>query len=679
MADTLEFGADWYPEQWPEKLWEDDARRMESHGFRCVRIMEFAWSVVEPEPGRFDFSLFDRAIQVLAAHGLKVIIGTPTATPPQWLADRPVFRVSPDGRRHVFGSRRNLCYNAPEYQEAARRVTREIAKHFGGDFRISGFQIDNEIGHEGSDRCVCEHCVAAWHKWLGQKYGKISALNDAWGARFWNTSYARFEQVPAGVSVPSTGLNPNLLLDYDRFCSDSACAFAQEQTRLVRSAAGRGQWITTNLFPPPLSNAIDMEGMTEGMDFASWDNYPVWGDQDAPLPWQFNATAHTYVRGLRDNVPFTIMEEMSGFQGHTCLGHLPSEKQVALWAVQTIARGANRILFFRWRTATLGQEQLCYGLLDADNKETERFRVLTATMRRAEAELSGIAGVRTANPACLVYSKDDARLLQRQYQSKGLLRNVGANGNAGYDLELATWFAPFVTLGTGTDIASARSLKPEAYKVISLPLYQMADAQLVRKLATWVEAGGTLILGYRTGTRDTGNSATGLELPGLFGDLAGITVPRFESLNEGSAKLRIGLIPARGKVWADIIEPGSASPVAFWSDRSKFYRGKPAVTVNTVGLGKVWYIGTSPDPVASLLLYRRILREAGLEPRFTGTAIESVPRVDESGTRYRLVLNHSSRNRRACGAKLGPWDWALVPDRRLERLARKNRAPQTDA
>ncbi len=661
MKQNLEFGVDWYPEQWEEARWKHDAQRMAHYGFSCVRIMEFAWTLVEPEPGNFDFSLFDRAVAVLAEAGLSVIIGTPTATPPHWLSELPVFRVSPAGQSHGYGSRRNLCYNAPGYAAASERIVRAVASHYGKDERIIGFQVDNEIGHEGSDRCVCEHCKAAWHRWLAERYGTVEKLNKVWGTVFWNTTYKSFEQVPTASLQPATGLNPGLLLDYDRFSSDSAAAFAGSQTRILREAASPAQWITTNLYPPPLSNAIDMEALTDGMDFASWDNYPVWGDQDEPLPWQFNATAQSYVKGLRGDVPFTVMEEMSGFQGHVCLGYLPPEKRVALWAVQAIARGADRIVFFRWRSVPYGQEQLCYGLVDNDDMETERLRVISAMMRRAKVELAPVARTKADNPVCVAYSRDDARVLREQYLSKGLYARISPTIQAGYDKEIASWYAPYVTLGIGSDIVSSRSLDVEKYRIISLPLYQMADPVLVEKLEAWVERGGSLVLGYRAGARNLDNQAIDAPLPGVFRKLAGITVPRFESLNLGSVKLRVGLVPGHGAVWADIIEPETAQAVAIWNDSKKFYRGYPAATVNRIGRGRVWYIGTSPDPIAMLALYRRILKEAGLHPRFFGADVESVLRKDDEGRTWRLLLNHSARPKLLYGVKLEPWGWAKVP------------------
>jgi hypothetical protein len=62
-----------------------------------------------------------------------------------------------------------------------------------------------------------------------------------------------------------------------------------------------------------------------------------------------------------------------------------------------------------------------------------------------------------------------------------------------------------------------------------------------------------------------------------------------------------------------------------------------------------------------LALYRRILKEAGLVPRFLGVDIEAVERTDESGRRWKILLNHSSRRRRVSGVSLEPWGWARVP------------------
>ena len=104
------FGVCYYPEHWPESQWDEDAKMMADLGLTYVRIGEFAWSRLEPNPGEYDFAWLDKSVATLASAGLKVVIGTPTATPPKWLIDQypEILPVDPDsGRTRGFGSRRH--------------------------------------------------------------------------------------------------------------------------------------------------------------------------------------------------------------------------------------------------------------------------------------------------------------------------------------------------------------------------------------------------------------------------------------------------------------------------------------------------------------------------------------------------------------------------------------------
>ncbi len=254
------FGVDYYPEQWDRSLWDSDARRMKEMGIKAARLMEFAWVLLEPREGKYDFSLFDEAIKVLAKEDIKVVLGTPTATFPVWLyeKDPSMVQVHPSRMERDFGARREGCYNSDTYRRASKKIVEKIARHYGKNPQVIGWQIDNEIGHEGSDLCVCESCRNKWHRWLKARYASIDALNRAWGTVFWGTTYASFTQVPVPRSQVASIQNPSLLLDYYRFCSDSAVSFAGEQVDIIRRHALENQWITTNLYPAPHGPVIDM-------------------------------------------------------------------------------------------------------------------------------------------------------------------------------------------------------------------------------------------------------------------------------------------------------------------------------------------------------------------------------------------------------------------------------------
>lgn len=672
MAENFLWGVDWYPEQWDRSLWESDIKRMKDQGFQAVRIMEFAWPLLEPKPGEYDFTLFDEVFNLLDRYSLGAVIGTPTAIMPAWLVDQDptVLAVHPLGYKRDFGCRRMGCFNVSSYQKAAIEIVQALADHYGTRKTVIGWQIDNEIGHEGSDHCVCDHCRTAWHRWLSQRYSSIDELNRRWGTVFWGSTYHSFEQIPVPRQQVATNHNPALLLDYDRFSSDSAVAWAGNQVRIIRQKALPEQWITTNLYPAPLSQCIDMEDMVRPMDAAGWDNYPVWGNQDEPLPYFFTSYVLSYVRGLHPQGNFKVMEQFSGIQGHTQLGHLPPPEQVALWTNQAVARGANAIFYFRWRTAPFAQEQLCYGIRDTDNTETERERHIVHNMQKNKILFETFASEPVQAQACLVFDRDTSRLVREQPLSLGMDNRPVPYMQVGYDAEMARWFAPFVLFNVNADIKSTRSVDLRAYKLISLPLYELTDPDFAAKISDWVQQGGTLVLGWRSGSRTLDNWNTNLVLPGLFREMAGIRIRSFEALGKGSIKLSLhdsfmnrlasSLVSCNGEVWADILELETAQVMASYHDKRKHYSGRPAISRNRFGKGTVWYFGTSPDAKTTFFIYKSLLKEAGLNPAFYGLGIEMVRRTTGDGKSITVVMNHTPYKKRFQGKTIAPWGTIIV-------------------
>lgn len=662
-TNRIEFGVDYYPDQWPRDMWERDFERIRNMGAQSVRMMEFAWAILEPERGRFDFALFDDAIACAANCGLSVVLGTPTATIPIWLyrSAPSVMQIHPSGGSRPFGIRRQPCYNAPAYRDACTQIVRAVGEHFGANPAVVGWQIDNEIGHEGSDRCVCEHCRAQWTEWLRATYGIPAAMNEAWGTVFWSQTYASFDDVELPASDMHLAHNPGLLLDYHRFMSDSAVRHASAQADILRTYIPDSVWISTNLYAPPTGTVIDMEDLNAKMDFPGYDNYPVWGDMDEPLPWYFNAYALSYIRGLKDTGNYTIFEQISGFQGHTCLGYRPNEKEMISFTHQAIALGADRLFYFRWRTAAWAQEQLCSGILDTDNEDNDRLRAITCNIATRSAEYNRFAHLPFEAQACLVYDRDNSRLVKFQHLSRGLKRHIGMIAEAGYDQEMTRSFAPFSVFGVNADVKSARSVDLSRYRIISLNVYQMTDPAFVRRLEAWVQEGGTLILGWRTGARTTNNHNSAKALPGEFSQLSGVRISASESLNETRVGVRIGCIPVQGEVWADVLEPVTARVLARYSGKKKFYAGKPAITENRYGAGRVFYVGTSLNPAGVFLLYRSLFRKAGVPHRFAGLGLEVVRRRCQDGSEVEVVVNHTDRAKWYRCNRIPAWDFTLLP------------------
>jgi beta-galactosidase len=662
LQKKLIFGADYYPEQWPESMWERDADRMKDFGVSSIRIMEFAWALVEPKKGRYDFSLFEKVISLFESKGISVVLGTPTATLPIWLyeSDRTMSQIYADGTYRDFGTRRQACYNSKTYFKAAMNITEKCARRFGSNRNVTGWQIDNEIGHEGSDICVCKNCAREWPVWLKKKYQNVKKMNEVWGTVFWGTLYSDFRQVPQPKPQVMSIHNPGLILDYYRFCSDSAVKFARAQRDILKKIISPAQTVTTDLFSPSISSVIDFEDMFAAMDEVGMNNYPVWGDQNEPLPYIFSSYNLAYNRGLKSRENFTVFEQISGFQGHRCLGYHPPEGQVAAWTNQAAAHGADRIFYFRWRTAPYGQEQLCHGILDADDRINARYEALKKNISDNFDAHSRLAASELVSEACLIYDMDNVRIVRDNYLTKALYNSPTKFMQVGWEAETAKHYAPFSLFNVNCDVKSVKGADLRRYKIITIPVFQMADPQFVKEISQWVSEGGTLILGWRAGTRDMLNHSVNVPPPGLFAELAGVRVERFESLNETKVKIRIGIIPAKGESWADVLEPVTASVVARYSDPRKHYKGCPAVTVNSYGRGKVWYLGTTPGPLAMFLLYRKIFRNAGIKTSFKGFGLEILKRTDADGGTFRVAVNHTPKAKWAGFTRIPAWGMKIL-------------------
>jgi beta-galactosidase GanA len=150
---SLLLGAAWYPEQWPESRWDKDLQLMEDAHLHVVRVGEFAWSTEEPAEGEYKLDWLARAIRLAEKHHIAVVLGTPTDAPPAWLTTKypESLRVGADGRRDENGERRQFNYADPLYRRFCMEIVTRLARRFGHDPDVIGWQIGNEYTDESFD------------------------------------------------------------------------------------------------------------------------------------------------------------------------------------------------------------------------------------------------------------------------------------------------------------------------------------------------------------------------------------------------------------------------------------------------------------------------------------------------------------------------------------------------
>ncbi len=614
------YGACYYPEHWKREEWKHHAQLMREAGFNTIRMGDFAWSLLEPEEDRFDFSLFDEAIEVLADEGIKAILCTPTAAPPKWLVNKyDVLQRDRYGRKENWGSRREGCANSEEYKRRSAIIAGKMAEHFAQNPNVTAWQIDNEFGCHASTRCYCENCRKAFARWLEKKYGTIDNLNEAWGTVFWSLQYSSFDDMilpvynscePENEALWSH--NPSLDLEYRRFASDSWVNYQKLQIDAVRKYTDKP--ITHN-FMGHFSD-INYYDLSKDLDFVAWDNYPdnQWGDSE----YEYVSMAHENMRGLKDK-NFIVMEEESGPCGWDHMGATPEPGQLRLWVYQALAHGGEGIVFFRFKALHYGMEQYWYGVLDHDGIPRRRYYEIQETGKELRRLEPYITGAKNKYDALVVKDYDNVWAHQIKRHAKSF----------DYQALLYSYYKANADLNINTAVSIGNY---ENYKVVYMPAYNVVDENEIARVTEYVKGGGILAITFRSGTRDAFNNLFTSTLPCAFAPLAGIEVEEFTVLRK-PAHIE-GIIDSEAAVWCDVIKPVTAKVLCTYTDR--YFQGKAAVTVNDFGKGKVYYVGCDLEASAMEKLVRYISTQAGIE---IPDVPEGVEIVNRDGCT--IIMNHN--------------------------------------
>lgn len=605
--DTMTAGVCYYPEHWPRELWAEDLERMKAAGISVVRAAEFAWSLFEPVEGVFQFDLFDDFLALCTEKGIHVIMGTPTATPPAWLTEKYPETLNCDrsGISYRHGGRRHYNYNSPVYQKLCARIVEQIARHYGSHPAVVGWQIDNELNCETDEFCSqADH--AAFREFLKERYGTLDCLNQTWGTVFWSQTYTDWSQLYGPRPVLNGGYNPSMLLDYYRFVSHSARRFCKMQADIVRKYKKPEDFITTN----GMFDHLDNHQMTkESLDVYTYDSYPSFAfglDRSPKTTTDLNDRKWTRnLTEVRSVCPhFGIMEQQSGANGWTnrMEGPAPRPGQLTLWAMQSVAQGADFISFFRWRTCTFGTEIYWHGILDYDNRDNRKLAEVTDFCKKLRT-LDPVCGAENVGAFALIKDYDN----QWDMDVDTWHQRVAAFSEQEIFVASELNHTPYniVYLRESTELAELTS-----YPVAFYPHPVMIDERRAALLASYVERGGTLILGCRSGYKDLTGKCVMLPQPGLLQKLTGTDVRdfTFTSPCEVDSFLVWENRRLEAPVFNDILTPLEGTNILARYG-SSYYAGEAALTEHHYGKGRVLHLGSafSRDMVKQLLEYSGVL------------------------------------------------------------------------
>ncbi len=614
-ADMMRIGVYYYPESWPETQWARDIDNIKSLHMEFVHLGEFAWTFLEPEEGKFDFSWLDRVVKLCADRGLKVVLCTPSAAPPVWLSKNhpEVLMVDATGRTMEHGTRQQGNWSSPLYRAYVQRIDEKLAEHYGNNPAVWGWQIDNELSHYGKEPSFDPDSQASFRRWLEAKYGTIDALNRDWGDAFWSQRYQNFSQIrlPNAKELVAQ-VNQHAILDSQRWFADEAADYLRMQADALRTGVGHRQWVTTNFMHD--FAAVDPTRSAKDLDLATLTIYPAHGNlNEGPLGFRMGSAAtmsfaHDFFRNI--NGIGGVMELQPGQVNWGDVNPQPYPGAVHMWLMRGFAAGDSLACTYRFRETLTGPEQYHYGLVGTDG-------VTPSTggqqYRQAAEEIEKLRTLRQPNAA--IPAEYAARRTAFLYNFENRWDIDNHKQNVAWDTyaHMLKLYSGLKRAGAPVDVL-AEDKNWEKYPFVVAPAYQLVDEKLVNRWKAYVEGGGNLVLTCRTGEKDR----RGWLWEGPWAmpilDLIGAEIAFYDTLpapNVGHVKTDKGTYGWAS--WGEILTPGEGT-TTLATHADQYYAGRPAAVTRKLGRGTVTYIGVdSQDGGLEADLLQDVFARAGVK------------------------------------------------------------------
>jgi len=491
----MQLGVCYYPTHWPESMWVKDATEMKSLGISLVRIGEFSWSKLEPKEGKLDFIWLDKVFELFNKVGIKIILGTPSATPPRWVLDKFPDLLASDvnGQVRRFGSRRHYCFSHKGYKILAAQMANKLARRYGNHPALFAWQTDNEYGCHDTIRSYSPRAKVAFQNWLSQKYESIIELNQRWGNVFWSMDYENFEQIDL-PNLTVTEPNPSHKMDFYRFCSDQVIAWNQAQLNAIRSHS------TKPIFHNYMGRITDFDHfkLGENMEMATWDSYPLGfledrSDRTELFKQQYQYTGDPDFQAFHHDLyrsvgkgRWGIMEQQPGPVNWAPYNPKPASGMIRVWTLEAMAHGAEFVSFFRWRQLPFAQEHMHSALKRPDNRPAE----VLEEIRLLAEELKSFP---FHNP------KKSANVgLVFDYESQWAWEIQPQGQDFDYFNLVYNFYCGLRRLGQNIDILPPDYESLDSYNLIVIPgLFSLSDS-IINDLTSFK---GELLIGPRTHTK----------------------------------------------------------------------------------------------------------------------------------------------------------------------------------
>ena len=642
-------GGDYNPEQWlkrKDEIWKEDMRLAKLANINSLSVGIFSWTALEPAEGEYHFEWLDEIINLMAENNMAVILATPSGARPAWMSQKypEVLRVNAMRQKNLHGERHNHCLSSPVYREKVLALNTRLAERYGNHPALGVWHISNEYGGE----CHCPLCQEKFRAWLKARYQNLDALNEAWWTSFWSHTYTDWSQVESPGPLGETNTH-GLNLDWKRFTTEQFVDFYLHEISPLKKVNPKIPCTTNLMGTYP---GIDYFRLAEVMDLVSWDNYPQWTgtekDTDIGICTSFR---HDLTRGLKAR-PFMLMESSPSATNWRPVAKLHRPGVHMLQCMQAVAHGADTIQYFQYRKSRGSSEKFHGAVVDHEGSEKARVFKDVASVGERLQSLDDLAGTDTPSAVALVYDWNVRWALD---DIKGLLQK-----NTNYEQTVLDHYAAFWQMGIPVDIIdSSRSL--EGYELVIAPMLYMLRPHFAEALDAFVQKGGTYAATYVTGYVNESDLCFRGGFPGPLRKCLGIWAEEIDALYPEDRNS----IQWNGKSYEvfDLCEQIHAENAeVLGTYGSDFYAQKPALTMNSYGAGKAYFIAARTGRDFLMDFYDHVTKELGIH-----RALENLPQgvtaqIRSDGKKdHVFVMNFTPKSQiidsGAAGKKeLAPWE-----------------------
>lgn len=585
--DLTTVGVYYYPEHWDQSQWDRDLKKIAEMGFEFTHFGEFAWAQLEPQEGVYDFKWLDKAVEIAAKYNLKIIMCTSTATPPVWLVRKhpDILATYEDGTKTDHGSRQHASFSSNYYRSYSLKMIEELAKRYGNNKNIIGWQVDNEpsrfldYGPDAQQR---------YRNWLKEKYKKIEALNESWGNNFWSGTYSNFDQ----INIPlhkEWGMNLHSQLDHYRFADEETATFLDSQALTIRKYVTKDQWITSNYRSNYNESFV---GMSKELDFDCYTRYLVYGGSLGIGPKGYRLGDYTsigmsndFFRSLKGM--YGCMELQPGQVNWGSINPQPLPGSIRMWLWHVFAGGSKFTCTYRFRAPLYGYEQFHYGIVGTDGVtpttggiEFSQFIKEINTLRKIYDAKAALPDYYLKRKTGILFNADNVMGIELNKQTKEW-------NTIGHFLK---YYKAVKAIGAPVDFVRDTT-NFSNYPFLIVPAYQMIDQKMIDKLTLYAKNGGNLVLSCRSGIQNRQGHLWEAKFYEPMWNLIGSQIASYDLLMPQSP----GIIKFNNQEfgwtsWGDLLKPNKETEVWGTYD-GDFYSGTPAIISHNLGKGTVTYVG----------------------------------------------------------------------------------------